>query len=201
MDAIQLKFKPQLTKLTQVFNAFAFGSAGYFAIESLPLILTPKLIVSMLASEPRRITDLETYLCRSFGFALLTLAILFLLLTGAVPLGTSPVEDADTDSSSSKAIYAYPTLIVATTYYALTSFYLYSQLTYGWNFAFTVGLASSSALFCLGLWVVLFGSEKGRISKKTGADKRTGNFPFVNMESAREKKKEGKRKSVSRTKT
>lgn len=51
----------------------------------------------------------------------------------------------------------------------------------------------------MGLWVLLFGSEKGRISKKTGADKRTSNFPFNNQESAKEKKKEssGKRKSVS----
>lgn len=35
------------------------------------------------------------------------------------------------------------------------------------------------------------------MSKRTGADKRTGNFPFVNEASAREKKKESKRKSVA----
>ena len=187
-------------KSLQAFNAFAFGTAGYFAIESFPLILTPKLIVSMAASEPRRITDLETYLCRSFGLALLTLAVLFLLLTGAVPLTTTATEETDADGNSTNP-YAYPTLIVTTTYHALTSFYLYTQLTYSWNFAFTAGLTGSGALFCLGMWVVLFGAEKGRISKKTGADKRTSNFPFVNTESARSQKKEGKRKSVARTKS
>ena len=91
--------------------------------------------------------------------------------------------------------------MITTIYHAWTAFYLYTQLTYTWNFAFTAGLVGSGALFCLGVWVMLFGSEKGRISKRTGADKRTGDFPFTNKESAREKKKEGKRKSISRTKT
>lgn len=44
----------------------------------------------------------------------------------------------------------------------------------------------------------MFGSEKGRVSKSTGADKRTGNFPFENKESAREKKREGKEKERER---
>ncbi len=39
---------------------------------------------------------------------------------------------------------------------------------------------------------MMFGGEKGRLSKRTGADKRTGNFPFVNSESSREKRKEAK---------
>lgn len=63
------------------------------------------------------------------------------------------------------------------------------------------------------MWVLVFGDEATSRSKRTGADKRTGNFPFTNVESAREKKKEGKssssdkegkssgRKSMARTKS
>lgn len=60
----------------------------------------------------------------------------------------------------------------------------------------------SALLACMGLWVSMFGAGKARISKSTGADKRTSGFPFANSESASGKKrekegKEGKRKSLS----
>lgn len=59
----------------------------------------------------------------------------------------------------------------------------------------------------MGLWVIMFGGGQGRRSKKTGADKRTSNFPFENKESARavkkeeKKEREGKRRSVARSKS
>jgi hypothetical protein len=43
----------------------------------------------------------------------------------------------------------------------------------------------------------MFGSEKGRVSKSTGADKRTGNFPFTNAESSKEKRREKKERDSS----
>jgi len=45
----------------------------------------------------------------------------------------------------------------------------------------------------------MFGTEKARLSKSTGADKRTSGFPFANSESAsgKKKEKESKRKSLS----
>lgn len=49
----------------------------------------------------------------------------------------------------------------------------------------------------------MFGSGKARVSKSTGADKRTSGFPFSNSEGAsgkkkeKEKEKESKRKSLS----
>ena len=196
-------FEPHRTHNTtsQVFKIYALGTSALLATESLPLLLTPKLINSLLSADPRRITDLETYLCRTLGLTLVTLSTLNLLLTGALPLPTTTTatsaDDETNGTSTSKNPYSFPTLTVTLTYHALTSFYLYTQLTYtGWNFGFTCGLIGSASLFCLGLWVVLFGSEKGRISKTTGADKRTGNFPFTNLESKSEKKKESKRRSV-----
>ena len=152
----------------------------------------------MAASEPRRITDLETYLCRSFGMSQLALAALLLPLTGLLP--TSMDAAAASDSTNSKNPYAQPTLVVTTTYHALTAFYLYANLTYNWNFAFTAGLIGSSVLMCMGIWCLLFGGGQS-LSKTTGADKRTSNFPFENKESAKSIKKESKRRSMQRTKS
>lgn len=182
---------------TQAFKAYAFGTAAYLTLQSLPLLLAPRLVVSMLAAEPRRMTDLESYLSRSLGFSLLSLALLCILLTGSVPL-TNMLSDED-EEGNVKNPYALPTVIVTTTYHAMTAMYIYAQITYRLgSFGFYAGMVASSALFCFGVWVIVFGSEKGKISKTTGADKRTGNFPFANTESSREKKKESKRKSVTR---
>lgn len=156
----------------------------------------------MTAAEPRRITDLETYLCRSFGLALLVLSLLCLILTGAVPLQAPGVRfDLPDSQPPKKDPNVYPVLIITTVYHALTAFYLYTQLTYNWNFAFTCGIIGSSALFCIGVWVAMFGDGKLRVSKTTGADKRTSGYPFKNEESAKEKKKDSKRRSVLRSKS
>jgi hypothetical protein len=157
----------------------------------------------LVATEPRRITDLETYLCRSLGLGLLTLAGVILPLTGTIPLAT--VEQLDADGNPKADPYAYPTLLTTTIYHLLSAFYLYTQLTYSWTFAFTCGITASSVLFCFGLWVAMFGGGQSRRSKRTGADKRTSNFPFENKESARaikkEEKRDSKRRSIARTKT
>jgi hypothetical protein len=133
---------------------------------------------------------------------LLTLAATIILLSGSVPLSTqlsADIADAQEEEGDGtiRDPYAYPTLVVTTTYHALSAFYLYTQVAYGFSFAFGSGLVISSLLACMGIWVSLFGTEKGRISKTTGADKRTSGFPFANSESAREKKRESKRKSLS----
>lgn len=156
------------------------------------------------------ITSLETYLSRTLALLLLAFAALNLLLTGLIPTADSwktvrfspDTKNGGAGKDGSKGLeknpYAVPTVIVTTIYHAITSFYLYANITYGLNFALVIGLACSGTLFCVGMWVLLFGSEKGRISKKTGADRRTGNFPFTNVESAREIKKESKREEKER---
>lgn len=188
----------------QPFKLYATATSGYLALQSSILVLAPRLIVTLIASEPRRITDLETYLCRSLGFALLTLAGVILPLTGTVPLAT-PGAELDAEGNPKADPYGYPTLITTTIYHLFSAFYLYTQLTYSWTLAFTLGITASGILFFFGVWVALFGGEKSRTSKKTGADKRTSNFPFDNKESARsikkEEKKESKRRSVARTKS
>jgi hypothetical protein len=129
-----------------------------------------------------------------------------LIFTGVIPLGpTAKVtfegdgSDAAVESEKQKARdIGHATATVAVAFQALTAFYLYMQLTSsGFSFAFSAGLLGNTALFCFGVWTLLFAGEKGRVSRSTGADKRTSNFPFENKESAREKKKESKgRKSI-----
>lgn len=135
---------------------------------------------------------------------LLTVALLQFLLTGLVPLSVGERLGMASGSSSpssntAKAPYQRASLTILTIYFALTGFYAYTQLTRGFVFAFAVGLVGAVALFSLGLWVLLFGNEKARISKSTGADKRTSAWPFANKESATEiKKRERETRSSSR---
>jgi len=58
-------------------------------------------------------------------------------------------------------------------------------------YGFMWGVVGSSVLASMGLWCILFASSEGRISKKTGADKRTSGFPFKNVEA--DKRKVGKK--------
>ncbi|EMD01024.1 hypothetical protein BAUCODRAFT_192528 [Baudoinia panamericana UAMH 10762] len=159
-------------------------------------------------------TDLEAYLCRTLALLLLAFAALNLLLSGSVPVANSwdsighatpaaPANPADAEDRKVSDAYAVPTAVVTTTYHAVTAFYIYMHLTYrrSGSFALSSGIAFSAALFCFGIWVLLFGSEKGRFSKKTGADKRTGNFPFENKESAREVKKEARKEDKEKNRS
>ncbi|KAM3418609.1 hypothetical protein BST61_g4586 [Cercospora zeina] len=176
----------------KLYNA---ATSGYLALQALPLLVSPKLIVNMLAAEPRQITEVETYMLRALGFALVALAAFTLLLSGLLPV--SPPSASSGDTTGGDNPYGYPTAVTATIYHGLSAFYLYTQITYGFSFGFGSGMLLSSALFCFGVFTCLFGNERSSVSKTTGADKRTSNFPFTNAESAREKKKESKRKSVS----
>lgn len=96
--------------------------------------------------------------------------------------------------SASKNDIGKATATIAVAFQAVTAFYLYTQLVGGWTFAFSAGLVGNAALFCFGVWTLLFAQEPTRTSKITGADKRTSGFPFGNSEAAREKKRESRGK-------
>ncbi len=185
---------PPLTPFLQVFTPYAAATSGYLTLQALPLAFTPSLIVSLLSRDPRRPTDLEIYLCRTLGLSLLAFAASILPLTNIISTSTTSSITAEDRKTNP---YAYPTLITTVIYHALTAFYLYGQTTYGWSFGFGAGLVLSAGLFCFGLWLIMFGSERGHVSKTTGADKRTSNFPFTNAESAKERKKEAKAAAAS----
>jgi hypothetical protein len=181
------------------------------------------VIVSLCSSEARHITDFEAYLCRTLALTLLALAASNLVFTGVIPIGpqapstssTSPTSTSSNSknkerSSSGEETSSSPprrpgtaaknevgkaTASIAVAFQAITTFYLYTQvMSGGWSFAFSAGLIGNGVLFCFGTWTLLFGGDAARVSKTTGADKRTSGFPFGNSESAREKKRESRGK-------
>lgn len=98
---------------------------------------------------------------------------------------------ASVDPKNPTAPYAMPTLAVTLAYHAATSFYLYAMYMQTGQTSFALGIAFSSLLTCVGIWIILFGTSDGRISRRTGADKRTSGFPFQNTEA--DKKRKGKK--------
>ncbi|KAK8250742.1 hypothetical protein HDK77DRAFT_439180 [Phyllosticta capitalensis] len=173
-----------------VFYSYTYGTAAWLGLQAAPLILSPTLIVALLSPTVRDPTPLEVYFSRSVGFALITLAILTLLLSGSVPLSSRLSEEVaptTTDPNDPKAPYALPTLGITATHHSLTAFYAYAMWNETGVMAFSLGMLGSSALAAVGLWCVLFASSDGRISRKTGADKRTSGWPFKNREADRRK--------------
>ena len=96
------------------------------------------------------------------------------------------------ESSDPQFPYAVPTLWITTAFHAASACYEYLQYMQTGQMCFALGLIGSGCLAATGLWCKLFASSEGRISRRTGADKRTSGFPFSNAEA--NKKKLGKKK-------
>ncbi|KAK6339770.1 hypothetical protein TWF718_009164 [Orbilia javanica] len=180
----------------EVYYAYNYATAGWMALQSVPLLLFPRMIVTMLSPEVRESTlpnhiALEIYFSRSLGFAVITLGLITVLLTGSIPLQTT-FSDTSSNLEDPTAPYALPTLVITTTYHALVSFYCYTMWNDIGNFGFGISCIIGSLLAGSGIWCVLFATSDGRISRKTGADKRTSGFPFKNVEA--DKRKAGKKR-------
>ncbi|KAG2419479.1 hypothetical protein HFD88_004275 [Aspergillus terreus] len=168
-----------------VFYAYTYTTAGWLSLQSLALVAAPKLITTMLLDETRPASDVEIYFARSLGFGLLTIAVLTVMLTGSIPLTSTLSEPVTADDSDPKAPYAVPTLTVTSVFHAASAIYAYTWYLATDKAVFAVALVGSSAVAAVGLWCVLFASSRGKISRKTGADKRTTGFPFKNKEAAK----------------
>jgi len=179
-----------------VYYFYSYGTAAWLAVQSLGLIASPTMIKSLLTPAPLEDpTTLEIYYARSLGFCLLTVGVLNVLLTGSVPL-SSRLTEADgvsTEASDPKAPYALPTMTITAFFHAAYAFYAYGMWTQTGIFTYALAVAGSGFFCLVALWCILFASSDGRISRKTGADKRTSGFPFKNREAASERKRELKK--------
>lgn len=177
-----------------VFYAYTYGSSLWITIQALPLIISPKITIALISTGFRQPSEVEEHLSTSLGIALLTISVLTILLTGSIPLTSSysvaTSKDAATDHTDSKAPYALPTLIITSVYHSAVAATCYAQYIRSNQMSFILGSIGSASLASVGLWCMLFASEKGHISKKTGADKRTSGFPFTNKYSAKSFKKQ-----------
>lgn len=176
-----------------VYYFYSYGTAAWMALQAAPLVASPTMIVALLSPEVREPSTLEVYFSRSLGFTLLTVGILNVLLTGSVPLSSRLTEagPTTTDPADPKAPYALPTLTITSFYHAACAFYGYHMWTQTGIFSFGLSTIGSGFFCAVALWCILFASSDGRISRKTGADKRTSGFPFKNKEAERRKAGKG----------
>jgi len=110
--------------------------------------------------------------------------LLLVALSGALPLTSSVEVPADTVSP-----YASAVILISTLYHSGAAFYSYMRFNGTGQTGFVLGCIGSSLLATFGVWCLMFGSTPSRISKRTGADKRTSGFPFNNAEAAKKKSK------------
>ncbi len=75
-------------------------------------------------------------------------------------------------------------------YHASVAFYGYARFNSDEQIGYLLGCIGSSTFAMFGLWIILFAGDKGHISKRTGADKRTSGWPFKNAEADKKRPKE-----------
>ncbi|CAK7202752.1 hypothetical protein SEUCBS139899_005479 [Sporothrix eucalyptigena] len=155
-------------------SAYSLASLGWLSAQALPLIVWPSFVASLLMTEVP-VPPVAVYFARALGLAQLGLALQTLVLSGLLPLNS--VDDSNTASP-----YAWAALFISTLYHGGAAFYSYGCYYYRMQptvTAFAVGCIGSSILAAFGTWCMLFGGGS-RISRRTGADKRTSGFPFTN---------------------
>ena len=85
--------------------------------------------------------------------------------------------------------YASAVLLFTTLHHGSTAFYTWAKYSSTSQMGFLFGFLGSVPLAVFGVWCLVFGNEKSRISSRTGADKRTSGFPFTNQEADKRKGK------------
>lgn len=155
------------------------------AAVGLPMLLSPSLVLWVLSPEPHAMTPFESYLCRTLSFALFLSAFMVLLCSGSIRNlygGDGQADSLPSDSSPLATITLVSTLM-----------YHFAVGVLLWTYSYEPGLSSSLmtlgfvghlVLGVAGLLIVVFRGDS-KISKRTGADKRTSGFPFKNAEAAR----------------
>ncbi|CAI6051156.1 hypothetical protein V2G26_014263 [Clonostachys chloroleuca] len=165
-------------------SSYSFGNLAWLSTQAVPLIIWPGFISSLLRVEGASSSSLEEYFARSLGFALLSLGLIVVLLSGAVPLGSSL--EAPQDGISP---YASAVLIVSIFHHTSSALYCYGRYTYTGETGFMLGLLGSGFFAIFALYCVMFAGDKAMISKYHKFDQSTSGFPFKNSESYRAKKK------------
>ncbi|KAK3498330.1 hypothetical protein B0T13DRAFT_259155 [Neurospora crassa] len=165
-------------------STYAFASLGWLSLQAVPLIVWPTFISSMLtenaghAHAPAVVNVVETYFARYLGFSQLTIGLLIVTLSGALPLTTNVTSPNDPNSP-----YANAVVFISMFYHTIGAAYGYSRYTSsGGHVGYLLGFTGSAIMSAYALWLFMFAGEQGKVNATTGADKRTSNFPFKNAE-------------------
>jgi hypothetical protein len=155
----------------------------------------------MIRARADPMSVVEQYFARSLGFSQLTLGLVVVCLTGAVPLGSLadsksklhreicfPRPDLEIAQADAVSPFADAVILLSSLYHSSTAFYSYTRFNATNTGGFLFGAVGSGLMAAFGLWCLMFGSGS-HISKRTGADKRTSGFPFKNAEASKRKGK------------
>ncbi|KAI5474552.1 hypothetical protein MNV49_003050 [Pseudohyphozyma bogoriensis] len=168
---------------------YSFAAAAWLTTLAIPLLFFPRvlsLIFGALLTESgdpdgegkaeviRQLNVLERSLAGLTGMAVLSLAAILIVQTGAVPLTTH----ITSNNSSPDALYRIPTIVITTGFFSALAWYSY-------DLGFWLVAGISGALVGWGFWAVIFGTES-RVNKHMNS-KAASSFPFKN-EHAEEKK-------------
>ncbi|RPD66158.1 hypothetical protein L226DRAFT_609053 [Lentinus tigrinus ALCF2SS1-7] len=170
-----------------VISAWAWASAGLLSLVALPLICAPKLVLFLADTERSTPTPLESFLAWNTGIILSAIAVALVINVPSSP------EDLTTRQGAP----GHPLLEPLSAACLLISFISYN----------TTSVGSLGMLLCIGtgliggwgFWAILFAGSS-RISRKTGADKRTSRFLFGNKAAASVQKKRWKKEQAARAK-
>ncbi|KAH9861072.1 hypothetical protein IAQ61_010808 [Plenodomus lingam] len=155
-----------------VFHAYAYGTAFWYGLRGLCRVYDPAMVAdwfrppSQLNLMPN---DLELYNIRNDGWCLVTLALILISLTNAVPFASpsstnSATATATANRSPSSVIYA-KAVVAATIFHHITTgigAYQHYKLDTHYNTSMSIGVWGNVWLTFTGLltWMLLQ-SEKG----------------------------------------
>lgn len=108
------------------------------------------------------------------------IALIVMFFTGTIPLSSSILEPVSTEDNDPKAPYAVPIVRVTTIFHFICLAHCYVRYLNSGMVGFVLGAVGYGCLSSVGIWCILFATSGGKISKRTGADKRTTSFPFKN---------------------
>ncbi|KAF5025288.1 hypothetical protein F66182_2621 [Fusarium sp. NRRL 66182] len=165
--------------------SYSYGNFVWLSTQALPLILWPSFVGSLLRPEGEVSTALEIYFGRSLGFSLVTLGLIVVVLSGVLPLDTTPNDAPDGAPSP----YASAAVLISTLYHATSAFHCYSRYAWTGETGFLLGCTGSAVFAAFGLYCVMFAGDKAMTSRYHKFDQSTSGFPFKNSQSYRAKKK------------
>ncbi|KAH9854251.1 hypothetical protein C2E23DRAFT_884348 [Lenzites betulinus] len=163
--------------------AWAWASAIILLVLSIPLILSPRLLLFLSETSTERraaLTPLESFMALHAGILLSAIALALIFNIPSDPLHITAKHEAP----------GHPLLAPLSYSCVLISFISYNTQSVG-PLGFLVCLGSGT-IGLWGLWAILF-SGSAYVSRKTGADKRTSRFLFGNKAAASVQKKQWKR--------
>jgi hypothetical protein len=182
--------------------AYSVANLGWLSTQAVPLIIWPSFICSVLRTEYQPTNDIESYFARALGFALLTLGLTVVVLSGVLPLDTNPPSSSSSSSSSSDdhnassssldsqpSPYASAVVLLSALHHAFVGFHCHSRYSATDQTGFLLGTFGSAGMAVFGVWYVLFAGDKSRVTKKRGLDKNMGSWPFRNKESYKAQRK------------